>query len=95
MEPPPLLPISVPMENVTNKRATQFTGPASKKIKKSTDKTQRFVSLNKMHVETLDTLKKINKDTTTMASAFSEISSDIKRYVNFVISKEKEHQTDS
>lgn len=74
--PPPLVPL------------TAQQGNARKRSRLSTDKSRKMVTVNRMHQETLRELQVIRQSVVAVADAHKEIAGDIKRLVNFMISKE-------
>lgn len=73
--PPPLEPLSA-------------QGSPRKRSRLSTDKSRKMVTVNRMHQETLKELQVIRQSVVVVAGAHKEIAGDIKRLVNFIISKE-------
>lgn len=88
--PPPLAQIaSTSSSSTATKRKTGVEEMIHRKKLKctQTEKTKRFVSINRMHAEQLEILKQIDNKVGVMSSAIVEIKDDFKRFVNHMIEK--------
>lgn len=61
--------------------------PTPKKIRTTTEISKRFVTLNKMHFETLQALSSIEANVSRIANSLKEISNSLKYFVNFTVKK--------
>ncbi|CAH1102275.1 unnamed protein product [Psylliodes chrysocephalus] len=88
--PPPLAQIaSTSSSSTATKRKTGVEEMIHRKKLKctQTEKTKRFVSINRMHAEQLEIIKQIDNKVGVMSSAIVEIKDDFKRFVNHMIEK--------
>lgn len=80
--PPPLDYISTPLASI---EASSSQTPKKRKIRTTTSKTQRFVTLSKMQSDNLQRLDAIEKNTFKMAESLGQISDSIKWLVEHII----------
>ncbi|CAG9769716.1 unnamed protein product [Ceutorhynchus assimilis] len=87
--PPPLVAINEP-QKVVRAPVVKAIPPQRRKavsVRTTTEKSKKFVSMNRMHTEHMEKLVKIEQYTSVMSQALLSISQDFKRLVDSATDK--------